>query len=163
MKNFIKKFLRDSCYFVHDVSKYCILDPQWETKRISYGCITYSTEIHWHEKGSDTEIIKFLSNVGLILTVSKITVIQACTKSLDNSVGIGTGYGLESCGSILGRGKRSSTHTVYTASGVHPPSYTMGIGGKEAGAWSWQIISIPPYVFMARCLIKRRNNLFLGI
>jgi hypothetical protein len=63
--------------------------------------------------GSNSKIIKFLSDVGLILTISKITVIKAYIKSRDSSVGIATGYGLVGCGLILGRGQKFfSTHTA---------------------------------------------------
>jgi hypothetical protein len=74
-------------------------------------------------------------------------------------------------GSIPAGVRFSVLHKVQTSSGVHPTSYTMGIGGpfaesKAAGAWSWPLTSIqyrdqeqwsyistPLYVFMVWCLI----------
>jgi hypothetical protein len=44
----------------------------------------------------------------------------------DSSVGIASGYRLDSRGLIPGRGKRFSVfHSVQTGSGTHPASYTM--------------------------------------
>jgi hypothetical protein len=66
--------------------------------------------------------------------------------------------------------------SVQTGSWAHPTSYLMGNGGdfpggKAAGAWIWPLTSIkcrgkewwgytsnPPHVFMALCLISRREN-----
>jgi len=47
----------------------------------------------------------------------------------------------------VGAGHFSLRHRVQTASGAHPASYSMGIGGvfprgKAAGAWSWPLTSI---------------------
>jgi hypothetical protein len=56
--------------------------------------------------------------------------------STDSVVGIATSYGLHNRGgwsSSSGRVK-NSLHVVQTASGVHPTSYPIGIGGKAAGA-----------------------------
>jgi hypothetical protein len=46
-----------------------------------------------------------------------------------------------------GAGNFSLHHHVQTGSGVHPPSYAVGIrgsfpGGKAAGAWSWPLTHI---------------------
>jgi hypothetical protein len=50
--------------------------------------------------------------------------------SQDTSVGIVTGYGLDSRGSILGRSKNFSLpHRVQIGSGSHPASYPVGNGG----------------------------------
>jgi hypothetical protein len=34
-------------------------------------------------------------------------------------------------------------------------------GGKAAGAWSWPLISILQYAFMAWCLVKHTDNFTL--
>jgi hypothetical protein len=50
--------------------------------------------------------------------------------SQDSSVGIETGYRLDSWSSIPGRSKRFfSFHNIQTSSGVHPASYPMGTDG----------------------------------
>jgi hypothetical protein len=62
--------------------------------------------------------------------------------SMDSSVGIATGYGLDDggVGVRVPEGSRFSfLHVVQTGSGVHPTSYPMGTqgsfpGGKAAGA-----------------------------
>jgi hypothetical protein len=73
-----------------------------------------------------------------------------------------------------GAGNFSLNRRVQNGSGAHPPSYPMVIrgsfpGGKAAGAWSWPlscilcrgqrmsgfIPSLPKYVFMAWCSIKK--------
>jgi hypothetical protein len=56
------------------------------------------------------------------------------TKSLDSSVGVALGYGLDGWGSIPG-----SSHSVQTGSEAHPASYPIGTGAnfpevKVAGA-----------------------------
>jgi hypothetical protein len=71
----------------------------------------------------------------------------------------------------------SLLHIIQTGSGVHPTSYPMGTrsffpGSNVAGMWRWPLTSTscptsrksgsiytftPPYVFMAWCLIKRRD------
>jgi hypothetical protein len=62
-------------------------------------------------------------------------------RSLDSSVGIASGYGLEDgVGIQVPMGQEFSLlHVVQTGSGAHPTSYTMGTvssfpGGKEAEA-----------------------------
>jgi hypothetical protein len=70
-------------------------------------------------------------------------------RCLDSAVGIATGYGLEDrwFGVRVPVGQEFSLlHIVYTGTGVHPASYTMGtgasfFGGEVAGAWSWPLIS----------------------
>jgi hypothetical protein len=48
--------------------------------------------------------------------------------------GYTAGYGLDSRGSIPGRGKRFSLlHSVQTGSGAHPASYPMGTAGDFPG------------------------------
>jgi hypothetical protein len=50
--------------------------------------------------------------------------------SLDKSVGMTMGYGLEGCGSIFRKGKNFSLlESVQTGSGAQPVSYSMGIRG----------------------------------
>jgi hypothetical protein len=59
---------------------------------------------------------------------------------IHSSVGIATGYGLDSRSSISGRGKPFSIlHSVKTGSAAHPILYLMGTGhtfhgGKAIGA-----------------------------
>jgi hypothetical protein len=68
---------------------------------------------------------------------------QANLKSLDSSVGIALGYGLDDrCSSVrfpAGAGNCSLHHRDQNGSGAHPASYPMGNrgsfpGGKAAGA-----------------------------
>jgi hypothetical protein len=75
--------------------------------------------------------------------------IQFSIKSHDSSVSIALGYGLDDRGSWVrfpaGAGNFFH-HRVQNGSGAHP-AYPMGTrgscsGGKAAGAWSWQLISI---------------------
>jgi hypothetical protein len=58
-------------------------------------------------------------------------------KSLDGSVGIALGYGLDDRGSRVrfpaGVGNFSLHHRVQNGSGVHPTSYPMGIRGSFFG------------------------------
>jgi hypothetical protein len=62
--------------------------------------------------------------------------------SRDSSVGTAMGYGLDSRGSIPGRGRDTSLpHGVQACSGAHPASYPSGTGGsysegKATGAQS---------------------------
>jgi hypothetical protein len=69
--------------------------------------------------------------------------VRVQAKSLDSSVGIALGYGLEDRGSGFrfpaGSGNCSLHNRVKNDSGAHPASYLMGIrgsfpGGKAAGA-----------------------------
>jgi hypothetical protein len=59
---------------------------------------------------------------------------------MDCLIDIATGYGIDSLGSIPGRGNDFSLlNSVHTGSGTHPASYAMGIGssflqGKTTGA-----------------------------
>jgi hypothetical protein len=71
-------------------------------------------------------------------------------------------------------------HRVQTGSGLHPASYLMGTGGsfagnKAAGSWSWQLTpssaevknswsytSTPTYVFIAWCLVKYVDKIYLS-
>jgi hypothetical protein len=68
--------------------------------------------------------------------------------SRDWSVGMVTGYGLDSRGLILSRGKDFSLlHNIQTGSGAHKVSYPMSTGGslprgKAAGTWSWPLTSV---------------------
>jgi hypothetical protein len=100
--------------------------------------------------------------------------------SLDSSVGIETGYGLDDrmvgVRFPTGAGNFSLRHRVQTGSGAHTVSYptdTEGSfsGSKAAWAWSWpytpssaevknawSYTSTPQYVFMAWCLVKHRDN-----
>jgi hypothetical protein len=58
--------------------------------------------------------------------------------------------------------------SAQTGSGTHTASCPIGNGGrglypgggvKATGAWRWwSCATTPPYVFMARCLIKQRDN-----
>ena len=54
----------------------------------------------------------------------------------DSSVGIATHYWLDGPG-IESRWRRDFQHPVQTGPGTHPASYTVGTGGKAAGAWRW--------------------------
>jgi hypothetical protein len=97
-------------------------------------------------------------------------------------VGIATGYGMDvrMIGVRLpaGAGNYPLHHRIQTGSGAHPASFPIGSGssfpgGKTAGAWSSPLTSTycrgqrkysynstppPPYVFMACCLVKHRDN-----
>jgi hypothetical protein len=73
-------------------------------------------------------------------------------KSRDSSVVIALSYGLDFRGSRVlfqaGAGNFSLHHRVQNGSGAHPASYLMGTrgsfpGDKAAGAWSWQLASVP--------------------
>jgi hypothetical protein len=71
-------------------------------------------------------------------------------------------------------GKFYRHHRVQTGSGAHPASYPTGTGGsfprsKAAEAYhsppsnaevenAWSYTSTPPYVYMAWCLVKYRDN-----
>jgi hypothetical protein len=60
-----------------------------------------------------------------------------------------------------GAGTFSPRCRVQTGFETHVTSHPMGTGGsfpgdKAAGAWSYT--STPPYVFMALCLVKHRDN-----
>jgi hypothetical protein len=76
----------------------------------------------------------------------------------------------------------SLLHRVPTGPGAHITSYPMGAGGsfpwdKVVGAWSWPLTSvysrdherwnytsIPPYIFIAFCSIKHKENyLYLSL
>jgi hypothetical protein len=62
-------------------------------------------------------------------------------KSRDSSVSIATGYGLDSPGSIPGRGKIFLLHSIQIGSEALPASYPMDtegdfLGGEVAGALS---------------------------
>jgi hypothetical protein len=83
----------------------------------------------------------------------------------DSSVGIATGFELADWVSIPGKGMIF----IQTGSGTHPPSASWN---KVARAWSWPLTftysrgqewwrytSTPPYVFLAWCIIKHRDNL----
>jgi hypothetical protein len=93
--------------------------------------------------------------------------------SRNNSVGIATGYGLNSPGSISDRRKIVFHYqSVQTSSGTHPASYPMGNGdefpeakrqGREADHSPPSSVEVkdgggvpplPPYVSMAQCLIN---------
>jgi hypothetical protein len=50
--------------------------------------------------------------------------------------GIAKCYGLEAVQDL------SLLHVVQTGSGAHPAPCSMGTGGKEIDAWSWQLTSI---------------------
>jgi hypothetical protein len=92
------------------------------------------------------------------------------TGSGDSSVGIATGYGLDTRGSILGRGKRFLLlDSVHTDSVAHPASIKMGTGGpftdgKSGGGRETDHSppssaessrnSTPQYSFMVWCLIN---------
>jgi hypothetical protein len=61
---------------------------------------------------------------------------QSALDIRDSSVGIAAGYGLEDGGvgvQVLVRQEFSLLHVVHTSFGVHPTSYTMGIGGSLLG------------------------------
>jgi hypothetical protein len=90
-------------------------------------------------------------------------------KSLDSSVGIALGYGLHDRGSRVRfpeeAGNFSLHHRVQTDSGSHPDSYPMGTKASSLGVKrvprskdEWSYTSTPPYVFMAWCLVKRRDK-----
>jgi hypothetical protein len=82
------------------------------------------------------------------------------------------GNGLDGSDSIPGNASFFLLHSVQTGSGAYPVSYPMGIGGfsqgvKPAGCEAdhsllssaevknrGAIPPLPPYVFMARCLIN---------
>jgi hypothetical protein len=104
--------------------------------------------------------------------------LPAWWESLDSSVGIALGYGLDDRGSRVrfpaGAGNFSLHHRA------HPASYPMGTrgsfpGGKAAGAWSWPLTCIqyraqrmsgtippfPQYAFMAWCSVKAQGQLYL--
>jgi hypothetical protein len=61
-------------------------------------------------------------------------------------------------------GNFSLHHRVQTGTGAQTPaSYPMGTrgsfpGAKAAEAWSWPLTSTTQYVYMAWCLVKRRDN-----
>jgi hypothetical protein len=99
--------------------------------------------------------------------------------SRGSSVGIVTGYGLD-CRRLevqvpTGAGDFSLLHRVQTGSGAHPASYPTGTEGSFRGvrrtgreadqsppssaevknAWRY---TFTPYVFMAWCLVKHRDN-----
>jgi hypothetical protein len=59
--------------------------------------------------------------------------------SWDSSAGIVTGYGLDALGSIPSRSRNWPLLHWHTSSGAHPASYTMGIGDKTTGVWSWTL------------------------
>jgi hypothetical protein len=80
----------------------------------------------------------------------------------------------ENRGSILGRDERFSLlHCVWTGSGAHLAYYKMGTevtrperepdhspptSAEVKNAWSYT--ATPPYVFMALCLVKYKDNFF---
>jgi hypothetical protein len=97
----------------------------------------------------------------------------------DVSVGIALGYGPDDRGSRVrfpvGAGNFSLHRRVQNGSGAHPASYPMGTRGSfpevkrqrpeadhspppSAEINEWSYTSIPPYVFMAWCLVKHRDN-----
>jgi hypothetical protein len=93
-----------------------------------------------------------------------------------SSVGITMGYGLDSLGSLPAWSKKFFLfHSVQIGSGLHPATYTMGIGGSLLGEGLKQLGrkfdlsppysakvknggAIPPFphspVFMACCLVN---------
>jgi hypothetical protein len=106
-------------------------------------------------------------------------IVLESNQSRDSSVGIALGYGLDDQGSRArfpaGAGNFSLQHNVKNGSGAHPASYPMGTrgsfsGGKSAGREAdhtsisaevknvWSYTSTPPYVFVAWCLVKHRDN-----
>jgi hypothetical protein len=63
-----------------------------------------------------------------------IFIVYLSTKSRDSSVGIASGYVLDSWGLIPGRGKGFSLlHRVQIGSRAHPASYPIGTGGSFPG------------------------------
>jgi hypothetical protein len=86
------------------------------------------------------------------------------------------GYGLDHRGSRVrfpaGAGNFSFHHRVQTGSGAHPAFYPIGTGGSFPGGvklttylhlvprsrMRGAIPPLPQYVFMAWCLVKRRDN-----
>jgi hypothetical protein len=102
-------------------------------------------------------------------------------QSLNSSVGIALGYGLDDRGSRVpfpaGAGNFSLHLCFQDGSGAHPASYPMGTRSsfpevKAAVASSWPLTSIscraqrmrgaipplPEYVFTVWCLVKHRDN-----
>jgi hypothetical protein len=92
------------------------------------------------------------------------TVAQPITlpRSLDSSVGTATGYGMDDRGVGVRVPEGSLLHVVQTGSGVHPTSYSMGIGSSFPGGETnhspptsaevetmWIYTSTPPYAFVA--------------
>jgi hypothetical protein len=88
-----------------------------------------------------------------------------------------TGYGPDGQGLIPGRER---VHSIQISSGVHPDSWPMGTGDVSPGVKQlgheadhslpsnaevkniWILITTPPYIFMALCLImKYRDNFYL--
>jgi hypothetical protein len=99
------------------------------------------------------------------------------TDRLQGQMPCGVGYELGDRGSIPVRGRNFSLrHRFQTCPSAHPASYPFSTrgsypGGKEAGSESdhstppsaedrnaWKYTSTPPYVFMAWCLIKHRDD-----
>jgi hypothetical protein len=91
-------------------------------------------------------------------------------KSRDSSVGIALCYGLDDRSSRVrfpaGAGNFSLHHRVQNGSGAHPASYpvvalTLGIkrpGGEADHSPPSNAEVTHPYVFMAWCLVKHRDN-----
>jgi hypothetical protein len=60
--------------------------------------------------------------------------LQPSFQRWDISVGVATGYKLDSWGSIPGRGKKFlALHSPQTGSGVDPAAYQMGSAGSFLG------------------------------
>jgi hypothetical protein len=100
--------------------------------------------------------------------------------TLDSSVGIELGYGLDDRGSRvrfpMGAGNSSLHHRVQNGSGTHPASIqwvpgALYLGVKRLGREADHLLasctevknalsytSTPQYVFMAWCLVKHRDN-----
>jgi hypothetical protein len=103
--------------------------------------------------------------------------------SLDSSVSIALGYGLEDRGSRVRfpaeAGNFSLNHCVQNGSRTHPASYSMGTVGSFPGVKrpqreadhsppssaevkdAWSYTSTPQYVFMAWCSVKAQIQLYL--
>jgi hypothetical protein len=142
------------------------VEEQWNRK-------TVSTQTYWrwkwlncreqdlNERVNPTVLVTQHSLIYILMEISKVTRLRARRPELDSRQELGF----------------YSFHRVHTCSGAHPASYVMGTAGSFSGvkqpwredyhsppssfqvknAWSYHFI--PPYVFMAWCLVKQRTVL----